>query len=191
MIDLILNYLQNSTAITITVLAVLSLYLISIFWVFIFKNFSLNETINIEKESLDSLLYGSNTPSNNSVLKRCLNSTNPTKEILSACESSTIKDATNGLSWLSIVASTSPFIGLFGTVIGILESFAAFASKSKVSFSVIAPVISEALVATAGGIFVAIFAYTFHQILNRKCYELSVYLKTQSDLIISKKSTSY
>ena len=188
MIDLILNYFQNSTTITIAVLVVLSLYLISIFWVFIYKNFSLNEIISIEKDSLESLLYGSSIPSNNSVLKKCLNNTKPTKEILEACQNSTIKDATNGLSWLSIVASTSPFIGLFGTVIGILESFAQFATKTKVSFSVIAPVISEALVATAGGIFVAIFAYTFHQILNRKCYELSVYLKTQSDLIISKKT---
>ena len=75
---------------------------------------------------------------------------------------------------------------LFGTVVGILESFAKFSTASKVSFSVIAPVISEALVATAAGIFVAIFAYTFHQILTRKVYEFNTYIKSQIDIIIAR-----
>ncbi|MCG3719253.1 MotA/TolQ/ExbB proton channel family protein, partial [Aliarcobacter butzleri] len=97
-----------------------------------------------------------------------------------------IKDASSGLSWLAIISSTSPFIGLFGTVIGILESFAKFANQSKVAFSIIAPAISEALVATAAGILVAIFAYTFHQILSRKVYELSIFLKAQSQILIAK-----
>ena len=54
------------------------------------------------------------------------------------------------------------------------------------SFSVIAPVISEALVATAAGIFVAIFAYTFHQILTRKVYEFNTYVKSQIDILIAR-----
>ena len=87
---------------------------------------------------------------------------------------------------LAIISSTSPFIGLFGTVVGILESFAKFASQSKVAFSVIAPAISEALVATAAGILVAIFAYTFHQIISRKIYELNIYLKAESQILIAK-----
>ena len=97
-----------------------------------------------------------------------------------------IRDASSGLSWLSIIASTAPFIGLFGTVVGILESFAKFSTASKVSFATIAPAISEALIATAAGIFVAIFAYTFHQILTRKVYELNTYLKSQIDIILSR-----
>ena len=68
----------------------------------------------------------------------------------------------------------------------ILESFAKFSTQSKVSFSVIAPAISEALVATAAGIFVAIFAYTFHQIISRKIYEFNAYLKSQSEILLSK-----
>lgn len=87
---------------------------------------------------------------------------------------------------MAIIASTSPFVGLFGTVVGILEAFAKFANETKVSFTVIAPAISEALVATAAGILVAIFAYTFHQILSRKVYELNVFLKAQSEIIIAK-----
>ena len=108
------------------------------------------------------------------------------KEILHACEINIIKDASNGVSWLAIISSTSPFIGLFGTVVGILESFAKFANQSKVAFSIIAPAISEALVATAAGIFFAIFAYTFHQIISRKIYELNIYLKAQSEIIVAK-----
>ncbi|HRM99888.1 MAG TPA: MotA/TolQ/ExbB proton channel family protein [Aliarcobacter cryaerophilus] len=49
-----------------------------------------------------------------------------------------------------------------------------------------APAISEALVATAAGIFVAIFAYTFHQIISRKIYELNIYLKAQAEIIVAK-----
>ncbi len=53
-------------------------------------------------------------------------------------------------------------------------------------FSIIAPAISEALVATAAGIFVAIFAYTFHQMLVRKIYELDTFLKAQSKILVSR-----
>lgn len=58
--------------------------------------------------------------------------------------------------------------------------------NQKLRFSIIAPAISEALVATAAGIFVAIFAYTFHQIISRKIYELNIYLKAQSEIIVAK-----
>ena len=54
------------------------------------------------------------------------------------------------------------------------------------AFSIIAPAISEALVATAAGIFVAIFAYTFNQIISRKVYELNIYLKAESQILIAK-----
>jgi biopolymer transport protein ExbB/TolQ len=64
------------------------------------------------------------------------------------------------------------------------------ATSSKVSFSVIAPAISEALIATAIGIFVAIFAYTFHQILSRKLYELNTYLKAQIEILLSQNSNN-
>ena len=175
MIDLILNYFANSSAITIVVLALLSLYFILIFWIFFYRNNQLNSLITNEKKSLESLTSRESNLSPLSGLSRCAK-TSRSKSLLHACEISIIKDASEGLSWLSIVSSTSPFIGLFGTVVGILESFAKFSSESKVGFSVIAPAISEALVATAAGIFVAIFAYTFHQILTRKVYELNTYL---------------
>lgn len=185
MIDTVLNYFNNSSAITILVLALLSVYLIVVFWIYFYKNFALKALITNEQKSLDSLTSRNSQLSPLSKLSACSDITN-SKEILHACEISIIRDASSGISWLSIVSSTSPFIGLFGTVVGILESFAKFSSHSKVGFSVIAPAISEALVATAAGIFVAIFAYTFHQILIRKVYELNTYLKAQAEILVAK-----
>jgi len=185
MIDTALNYLNNGSAITLLVLLTLSFYFIICFWLFIYRFLSLKSLIFNEKRSLDALTSRDAAISPLSALNKCSSSVH-TKEILHACEINIIKDASVGITWLSIIASTSPFVGLFGTVVGILESFAKFSNQSKVGFSIIAPAISEALVATAAGIFVAIFAYTFHQILVRKVYELNIYLKAQSEILIAK-----
>ncbi|TLP36852.1 MotA/TolQ/ExbB proton channel family protein [Arcobacter arenosus] len=185
MIDTALDYLGNGSAITLLVLLTLSFYFVLCFWIFIYRFLSIKSSIFNEKKSLDDLTSRSSTLSPMSALHKCSNSVH-TKEILNACEINIIKDASVGITWLSIIASTAPFVGLFGTVVGILESFAKFSNESKVGFSVIAPAISEALVATAAGIFVAIFAYTFHQILTRKVYELNTYIKAQSEILIAK-----
>ena len=59
--------------------------------------------------------------------------------------------------YLASIASVSPFIGLFGTVIGIMDAFAALSSgKGTASIQVVGPGISEALLATAVGLFAAI-----------------------------------
>jgi len=186
MSDTILDYLNNGSAITYFVLALLSSYFILVVWIFVYKYLSVSSLSQNEKKSLESLLNRSTTVSPLSKLSKCMDNSRYSKELFNACEISIIKDASSGISWLSIVSSTAPFIGLFGTVVGILESFAKFADQQKVSFAVIAPAISEALVATAAGIFVAIFAYTFHQILTRKIYELNTYLKAQSEILISR-----
>ncbi len=60
------------------------------------------------------------------------------------------------LPFLATVASVSVYIGLFGTVIGIMNSFIGLASQTQVTLQVIAPDIAEALIATAMGLFVAI-----------------------------------
>ena len=69
------------------------------------------------------------------------------------------------ISFLSTVASASPYIGLFGTVWGIMNSFRGLAQTSQATLSVVAPGISEALIATALGLFAAIpalIAYNFY-----------------------------
>ncbi len=185
MIDNTLNYLGNSSAITIFVLVLLSIYLIVVFWIFIYRLISLNALLTNEKKSLESLTTRNALINPLSSLYKCSKGTS-SKHILHACEISIVKDASVGISSLSIISTTSPFVGLFGTVVGILESFAQFSTHSKVGFSVIAPAISEALVATAAGIFVAIFAYTFHQVLVRKVYELNIYIKAQAEILVAK-----
>jgi len=60
------------------------------------------------------------------------------------------------LTFLATVGSVSPYVGLFGTVIGIMNSFISLASQSQASLQVVAPGIAEALIATAMGLFAAI-----------------------------------
>lgn len=60
------------------------------------------------------------------------------------------------LSWLATIAAATPFIGLFGTVWGIIDAFQGLGSASSASLRSVAPGISEALVTTAAGLFAAI-----------------------------------
>jgi biopolymer transport protein ExbB/TolQ len=70
--------------------------------------------------------------------------------------------AEGGLSNLAVIASVAPFVGLFGTVWGIMTAFAGIAEAKDTSLAVVAPGIAEALAATAYGLAAAIpaaFAY--------------------------------
>jgi biopolymer transport protein TolQ len=72
------------------------------------------------------------------------------------------------LSFLATVGSTSPYIGLFGTVWGIMTSFQALGGQQQVTIAMVAPGISEALVATAMGLLAAIPAViAYNRYLNR------------------------
>jgi biopolymer transport protein TolQ len=75
---------------------------------------------------------------------------------LIARESQRVED---GLGSLAIVATASPFIGLFGTVWGIMHAFQAIAIQKNTNLSVVAPAIAQALFATAIGLAAAIPAY--------------------------------
>jgi biopolymer transport protein TolQ len=82
-------------------------------------------------------------------------------------------DAIEGqLGFLATVASTAPFVGLFGTVWGIMNSFAAIAARHDTTLAVVAPGIAEALFATAMGLLAAIPAAIFY---NRYVNEISRY----------------
>ncbi len=72
------------------------------------------------------------------------------------------------LSWLATTAATSPFIGLFGTVWGIMDAFHGLGTGGAASLSSVAPGISEALITTAAGLFAAIPALiAYNQFLQR------------------------
>ncbi len=67
-----------------------------------------------------------------------------------------------GLSFLATTGSSAPFIGLFGTVVGIIDAFQGIAMSGSASLAVVAPGIAEALIATAMGLFAAIPATVFY-----------------------------
>jgi biopolymer transport protein TolQ len=72
------------------------------------------------------------------------------------------------LSFLATTGSATPFIGLFGTVWGIMTSFQEIGVRGSASLAVVAPGISEALVATAAGLAVAIPAVIFYNFYSNK-----------------------
>ena len=185
-VDILLNYLSRSSFITIFVLGWLSIYIIVTFGVLFSRYFYLSSWLEREKNSLESMLMGSKVVRDDSILKKCSSQSIVDEKLLNVCKSVAEKNATQGLWVLSVIASTSPFIGLFGTVVSILETFSGLGQgQGGASLSIIAPAISEALIATAAGIFVAIPAYSANLFIKRKAYELITYINREIDLLLS------
>ncbi len=78
---------------------------------------------------------------------------------------------------LGTVGATAPFVGLFGTVVGIMHAFRQMAHTGQGGFTVVAAGISEALITTAGGIAVAIEAVVIYNFLNVHVQKLSLQLR--------------
>ena len=76
------------------------------------------------------------------------------------------------MNWLATVASVSPFIGLFGTVWGIIDAFQGLGTAGSASLRAVAPGISEALVTTAIGLAAAIPAAIFYNVFGTRIKEL-------------------
>ena len=74
----------------------------------------------------------------------------------------------SGLDFLAIIGSSSPFVGLLGTVWGIMNAFQGIAVSKNTSLAVVAPGIAESLLATAIGLFAAIPAVFFYNIFSGK-----------------------
>ena len=84
-----------------------------------------------------------------------------------ACSSETTK-LESALGFLATTGSASPFIGLFGTVWGIMNAFKGIGVRGSAALAVVAPGISEALVATAAGLAAAIPAVIFYNYYQRE-----------------------
>ena len=89
-----------------------------------------------------------------------------------------------GLNFLASVGSTAPFIGLFGTVWGIMNSFTAIGISQNTSLAVVAPGIAEALFATALGLVAAIPAVLFFNKFNNMLENINNKLEVFSDEIL-------
>ncbi len=185
-----IEFLNNYGIVTVIVLGWLSLYFILVVWIFIYRYILLSSSLGNEKRCLENLLVGRNLLPKNSLLGIELAGVDKklTEPMLQYALDKAIKDATIGLTFLGIVASTAPFIGLFGTVVEILEAFSKLGENSRATLDVIAPIISKALIATAAGILTAIPAYSFNLFLKRKVFELNTFLQLQINVLISPKA---
>ena len=86
--------------------------------------------------------------------------------------------AEQNLSFLATVGSVSPYVGLFGTVWGIMHAFTGLAALTQVTLASVAPGIAEALVATAIGLFAAIPAVVAYNRFARELDKLAISLDT-------------
>lgn len=100
----------------------------------------------------------------------------PLMDVVGRALKKTIIDQSNRLdkavSFLATTGNTTPFIGLFGTVWGIMESFRGIGLRGSANLAVVAPGISEALIATAAGLVAAIPAVVAFNFFNSKINRL-------------------
>jgi biopolymer transport protein TolQ len=78
----------------------------------------------------------------------------------------------HNLNWLATIASVSPFIGLFGTVMGIVRVFSNLGLSGSTSMTAVGPGVSEALITTGVGLVAAIPAAIFYNIFGRRLKEM-------------------
>lgn len=90
----------------------------------------------------------------------------------------------NGLSFLATVGSTSPYVGLFGTVWGIMTAFIAIGNVKQATIAMVAPGIAEALIATAMGLFAAIPAVIAYNFFTNQVDRLENRFNTFSEELI-------
>lgn len=103
------------------------------------------------------------------------------QRIASAMDSQIAEEAdelAGRLNFLATVGSVAPFVGLFGTVWGIMHAFTGLASLTQVTLSTVAPGIAEALVATAIGLFAAIPAVVAYNRFARELDKIAIALET-------------
>ncbi len=90
-----------------------------------------------------------------------------------------------GCTWvLATSGASAPFIGLLGTVVGILLAFRAMAIQGSGGFSVVAAGISQALISTAIGLAVAILAVVFYNYFSVKIEKINAIIKMNASLLI-------
>jgi biopolymer transport protein ExbB/biopolymer transport protein TolQ len=89
-----------------------------------------------------------------------------------------------GVSTLATIGSTSPFVGLFGTVVGIINAFKGISTEKSTGLGAVAGGISEALVTTAMGLFVAIPAVWMFNFFTNKIEAFDVEMDNSSSELI-------
>ena len=171
---------------------ILLLIVSSIFsWALIFDKYKLFKRINLSTEDFEKKFwkaksaesFNNNLPANSTdpatiIFKSAMNELIKTKRQSSSVQSARVerileiatdnelKNIEKNFTFLATVGSTAPFIGLFGTVWGIMNSFQSIAISRNTSLAIVAPGIAEALFATALGLLAAIPAVVAYNKFN-------------------------
>jgi biopolymer transport protein TolQ len=177
-------------------------------WAIIIEKFRLFKKINLESEEFEEKFWKSksaetfynNLPVNlenpmallfkdsMQTLLKAKNKSNLNEKISSMLEVNIEKQIVTlekGFTFLATVGSTAPFIGLFGTVWGIMNSFQSIAISRNTSLAIVAPGIAEALFATALGLLAAIPAVVAYNKFNSDSKKYSQKLENFSKRFLS------
>ena len=177
-------------------------------WAIIIEKFKLFKKINIESEEFEEKFWKSksaetfynNLPANldnpmallfrdsMQTLLKAKNKSNLNERMSSMLEVNIEKQIVTlekGFTFLATVGSTAPFIGLFGTVWGIMNSFQSIAISRNTSLAIVAPGIAEALFATALGLLAAIPAVVAYNKYNNDTKKYSQKLENFSKRFLS------
>jgi biopolymer transport protein TolQ len=177
-------------------------------WAIIIEKFRLFKKINLESESFEEKFWKSKSAETfyNSLpvnlenpmallfrdsmqtLLKAKNKSNLSERMSSVLEVNIEKQIVTlekGFTFLATVGSTAPFIGLFGTVWGIMNSFQSIAISRNTSLAIVAPGIAEALFATALGLLAAIPAVVAYNKYNNDSKKYSQKLENFSKRFLS------
>ena len=177
-------------------------------WAIIIEKFKLFKKVNLETEEFEDKFWKSksaetfynNLPTNlenpmallfkdsMQTLLKAKNKSNLNERLSSMLEVNIEKQMVNlekGFTFLATVGSTAPFIGLFGTVWGIMNSFQSIAISRNTSLAIVAPGIAEALFATALGMLAAIPAVVAYNKFNNDSKKYSQKLENFSKRFLS------
>lgn len=134
------------------------------------RNTPLVEVFLAGHEELETqLLRDGKSPSAAASGSPTLKTINVIQRALSRASSVELTKLERNMGWLATTASVTPFIGLFGTVLGIITAFTGLGVEGTATIRAVAPGIAEALIATAAGLFAAIpaviaYNYFVHQV---------------------------
>jgi len=162
----LLGLIMDASLVVKLVMLILLLASISS-WILIFVKYGVLRKANQEADdfesrfwsgtSLDKLYQGLSRSDNTTGMSNIfVSGYNMVTRSMRVAMSRQAEKLESSLSFLATVGSTSPYIGLFGTVWGIMNSFRALSGATSTSLNAVAPGIAEALIATAIGLFAAI-----------------------------------
>lgn len=106
------------------------------------------------------------------------------KRALDRSEAIVHAELKRGISSLATIGSTAPFVGLFGTVVGIINAFKGIATEKSAGLGAVAAGISEALVTTAVGLFVAVPAVWMYNLFSSQLEAMDVEMGNSSSELI-------